>query len=199
MTFTLAQRLLAAGAFCLIALISLVVIEARAREAGTEVILDMQPIDPRSLLSGHYVILGFAHTLPAGAPCPPIADLPYDRRMRGWVALTRRGERHVVTGAAPTRADAQRLGEIVVRGAANCNAPTPAAEVAPASDGAIRLDLSVDRYHADQDEAEAIEKAIRDRSEGDARVAAILSIARDGTPRTKGLIVDGKRIELTWF
>lgn len=199
MTFTLAQRLLAAGALLLIALISLVVVEARARAAGTEVILDMEPIDPRSLLSGHYVILGFAHTLPPGAQCPPIAELPYDRRREGWVALTRRGERHVVTGAATSRAEAQRLGEIAVRGAAHCNPPTPAAEGAPASDGAVRLDLSVDRYHADQDEAEAIEKAIRDRDSGEARVAAILSIARDGTPRTTGLVVDGKRIELTWF
>lgn len=199
MTVTLPQRLLAAGAVCLVALVSLVVVEARARAAGTEVILDMQPIDPRSLLSGHYVILGFAHTLPQGAACPSIAELPYDRRDRGWVALTRRGERHIVTGAAATRAQAQRLGEIVVRGAASCNAPTPPADGAPAMDGGVRLDLAVDRYHADQDEAEAIEKAIRDRDSGEARVAAILSIGADGAPRTKGLIVDGERIELTWF
>lgn len=198
MTVTLAQRLLAAGALCLLALVGLVVVEARARAAGTEVVLDMEPIDPRSLLSGHYVILGFAQALPQGAKCPPIADVPFDRRDRGWVALTRSGERHVVSGAAVTRAEAQKLGQIVVRGIALCNEPTPGTDGAPGMDGAVRLDLAVDRYHADQDEAEAIEKAIRDR-EGEARVAAVLSIASDGTPRTKGLIVDGERIELTWF
>jgi uncharacterized membrane-anchored protein len=199
MTITLAQRLLAAGALCLLALVGLVVVEARARAAGTEVVLDMEPIDPRSLLSGHYVILGFAHSLPQGARCPPIANIPFDRRDGGWVALKRNGERHVVSGAAATRAEAEKLGEIVVRGSAHCNAPTPAAEGAPGADGAVRLDLAVDRYHADQDEAESIEKAIRDTDAQEARVAAILSISKDGTPRTKGLIVDGERIELTWF
>lgn len=193
MTFGLSQRLLAAGALCLLALVSLVVFEARARAAGMEVILDMEPIDPRSLLSGHYVILGFAHTLPEGAACPPIENGAFDRRQQSWVALKRDGERHVVSGAAPTRQKAEALGEIVVRGVATCNEPTP--EIA----GSVRLMLSVDRYHADQDEAEAIEKAIRDRDADEARVAAVLSIGTDGTPRTKGLIVDGQRIELSWF
>ncbi len=40
---------------------------------------------------------------------------------------------------------------------------------------------------------------MRDRTGDAARVAAILSVGADGTPRTKGLVVDGKRVELTWF
>jgi uncharacterized membrane-anchored protein len=199
MTFTLAQRLLAAGALCLLALVSLVAFEARARAAGTEVILDLEPVDPRALLSGHYVILGFAQTLAPDAACPPIAEVSWSRRHEGWVALRREGDRHVVSGAASTRAKAERLGEIVVRGAATCNPPTPSTKDGPGAPGAVRLELPVDRYYADQDEAEAIEKAMRDRAAEEARVAAILSIGKDGAPRTKGLIVDGERVELTWF
>jgi uncharacterized membrane-anchored protein len=195
MMFGAPQRLLAAGALCLLALVALVVREGQARAAGTEVILDMEPVDPRSLLSGHYVMLGLAHRLPQGTTCPPIEAGGFDRRgaPQGWVALTRSGARHVVSGAAPTRAQAERLGEIVVRGDAVCTEPTPTSE------GAVRLNLSVDRFHADQDEAIAIEKAIRDRDASEARVAAVLSIGRDGAARTKGLLVDGERIELTWF
>ena len=89
-----------------------------------------------------------------------------------------------------------------VRGWATCDEPTPASTdipPAPAAPGRITMHLGVDRFHADQDEATAIEKAMRDRTGAEARVAAILSVAADGRPRTKGLVVDGKRVELTWF
>ena len=199
MTLTLPRRLLIAGALCLLALVGLVISEARARAAGREVILAMEPIDPRSILSGHYVILNFTEPLAPGAVCPPIGPAP---GARGWVALKPRGDRHIVSGAAKTRAEAEKLGDIVVRGDASCEEPIPAQtqpNPAPGFPGVTRLRLDVDRFHTSQREAEAIEKAMRDRTTGEPRVLAILSIGADGTPRTKGLIVDGKRIELGLF
>ncbi len=203
MTFGLPQRLLAAGAVCLVALIALVVIEDRARAAGSEVIVAMEPVDPRSILSGHYVMLGFTEALPAGEACPPLTTNPGDD---GWIALKRRGDLHTAAASAPTRAEVEGKGEVLVRGWAMCDEPVPAAtdpEPAPGAPGRITMHLGVERFHADQDEATAIEKAMRDRPDGDfgeqSRVAAILSIGADGKPRTKGLVVDGKRVELTWF
>ena len=97
-----------------------------------------------------------------------------------------------MAGAALTREAALKIAPVAVRGRAWC-------EGAPAGEeGLVRTALSVDRFHADQDEAEAIERAMRDR-EGPQRVQAILSVGKDGVPRTRGLIVDGRRIELTWF
>ena len=198
MKLTLPLRLLLAGVLCLAALIALVVIEGRARAAGREVIVAMQPVDPRSILSGHYVQLNFTEPLD-GAPCPPLEAAPLNDE--GWVALKPRGERHVVAGAASTRAAAQKLGDVVVRGWASCEAAipgTPEPNPAPGFPGALTLHIGVNRFHADQDEATAIETAMRDRA-GDPRVAAILSIGADGTPRTKGIMIDGKRVELSWF
>lgn len=194
MRFGLPQRLLAAGAICLAALVALVVIEARARSAGTEVILPMQPVDPRALLSGHYVQMAFGEALPPGENCPP-TDLGYEQ---GWIALRREGDRHVVMAAARSRDDAARQGEITLRGALHCNPPVPGADGAEPSPGNLTLQLAVERFHADQEEALAIERAMTDRSSESARVYAILSVDDAGTPRTKGLIVDGRRIMLTW-
>jgi hypothetical protein len=194
MTITLAQRILAAGAICFTALIALVVIEGRARAAGTEVIVAMQPVDPRALLTGHYVILSFSETIPSDGACPPQSIPQFEQ---GWIALSRNGDRHSVSGVAATRQEAQALGEVLVRGSVICSEPVPGADGAA---GSVRMQLAVERFHADQDEAVAIEKTLRDTRPGaEAKVFAILSIGADGTPRTKGLIVEGKRVELTWF
>lgn len=205
MTISLAHRLLAAGFVCILALIGLVVMEGRARAAGREVIVRMQPVDPRALLTGHYVQLSFADVLDPGEACPPITGNDasfgaFGARAEDWLALRRDGDVHVLAGSYATKAEALKNGEIAARGTARCDppfTPEPGTEGA-ASPGAVFLNLAVDRYFADQQEAEALEKILRDRDQVD-RTAAILSVSEDGTVRTKGVIVDGKRVELTWF
>ncbi|KAF0173555.1 MAG: GDYXXLXY domain-containing protein [Hyphomonadaceae bacterium] len=206
MTISLAHRLLAAGVVCILALIGLVIIEGRARAAGREVIVRMQPVDPRALLTGHYVQLSFADSLAPGEACPPITEREaqfgaFGARSEDWLALRKDGDVHVLAGSYATKGEALKHGEIVVRGFARCDppfTPEPGTEGATASPGTVFLDLSVDRFYADQQEAEALEKILHDRDQTD-RTAAILSVSDDGTVRTKGVIVDGKRVELTWF
>ena len=208
MNFTLAQRLLAAGALCLAALIFLVVTEARARAAGTEVILRMQPVDPRALLTGHYIQLSFADQLEAGEACPPlVAEAVETNFFRSpedphWLALKPKGDLHVLAGEYATKAEAMAHGPVVARGSARCDSVFWATPGATDGGGEERvtviLQLPVDRFHADQDEAEALEKILRDRISLD-RLAAILSVSKDGEVRTKGIVVDGKRVELSWF
>lgn len=204
--FTIAQRLLAAGAVCLIALVGLVVLEGRARATGVEVILPMQPVDPRGLLTGHYIQLSFADRLEAGRGCPPLVEPdggPVDWRKGprdNWLALKREGDVHVLAGEYVTRAQAAAAGDVVVRGRARCSQqfwPTRSGEGGEEATVVV-LDLGVDRFHADQDEAETLEKILRDREEVD-RMAAILSVSPDGAARTKGVTLDGKRVELSWF
>jgi GDYXXLXY protein len=207
MMVSIAQRLIAAGGVCLVALVGLVILEGRARAAGVEVILPMQPVDPRALLTGHYVQLSFAEVLDAGKPCPALLgdETGFPRggsQDRGWLALRRDGAVHVLVGAFATQAEAARAGEVVLRGNAHCS--TQFVPLPGATDGAgeerdtVILDLDIDRFHADQDEALALEKILRDRDQAD-RVAAIVSVSKDGAARTKGVVIDGKRVELTWF
>lgn len=204
--FSIAQRLLAAGAACLVALVGLVVLEARARAAGVEVILPMQPVDPRGLLTGHYIRLSFADRLDAGRACPPLvepAEGVVDWRngpRDNWLALKREGDVHVLAGEFATRAQAAAAGDVVVRGRARCSQQFWPSRTGDGGEEAmvVVLELGVDRFHADQDEAETLEKILRDRDEVD-RMAAILSVSPDGAARTKGVALDGKRVELTWF
>lgn len=208
MTFTLAQRLLAAGALCLAALIFLVVTEARARAAGTEVVLRMQPVDPRALLTGHYIQLSFAEQLDRGEACPPlVADDLSTNFFSGndethWLALKPDGDLYTLAGEYMTKEEALAHAPVAARGSARCDTTFMAMPGAPDGVGEERvtvfLQLPVDRFHADQDEAEALEKILRDRT-FPGRLAAILSVTPDGAVRTKGIMIDDRRVELSWF
>lgn len=196
-------RILIVAALCVATLVGIVVRESMARDSGREVVMAMGAIDPRALLQGHYVIVALQDTLPAEAPCPPSLDASQffardSEAPTGWVALSPAGDRHTIAGAAATRAEAARLGDIVVRGGAACFKPT-AEEGQPPQPGAVQADLGVDRFHINQSEAQRIERIMREQTAGEPRVYAILSIGADGRARMKGLIVEGERLMLDWL
>jgi uncharacterized membrane-anchored protein len=186
-------RILIVAALCVLGLITLVVRESMARDAGQEVLLAMEAVDPRSLLSGHYVIVDLREQLAADQPCPP-----YVENMQ-WVALRPEGDRYTLAGGATERAAAAQLGPLVARGEFDCFQPTapPGEDVVQ---GSITLRLGLERFHIHQAEAERIDRILREQVPGEAaRIYAIVSIGRDGTARLKGLLVDDERVELSWL
>ena len=197
-------RILIVAALCVAALIGLVVREGVARDSGQEIVLAMAPIDPRSLLSGHYVIVSLQEILPPGAPCPWLTQDDsgvwiHTGRPNNWIAFSPNGDRHSVTGSAKTRAEAMQSGAIVARGEAFCAVP-PESNDPSQMRVTIFTQLGVDRFHINQAEAERIEHLLRDQSpEDEARVFAIVSIGADGRARLKGVRVDGERLMLDWF
>lgn len=185
-------RIVAAAALLSLALVGLVVREGMARAEGQEVVLPITGYDPRSLLTGHYVQFQLRSELPTGTPCPPGAG-GYSRRPDAWVALRRQGDHHVATGVALSREAAGKLGETVVRGDIDC-----LARAAPETTWVI-LNLGIDRLHTDQDQAEAIQKALRTTPGATPRADAVVSIGRDGKARLKALVVNGQRTDLEWM
>jgi hypothetical protein len=193
MKLNAAPRIMLVAGLCAAALIGMVVSEGAAREGGQEVLLAMEAVDPRSLLSGHYVQLGVTQRLGPNETCPPQGDWE-------WVALRQDGVRHVAAGGAHSREDAQLLG-LPVKGTFTCNAPTPAAppDVA-AMPGWITLHLGIDRFHVNQTDAMRVERVLRERAFDAANPAyAVVSVGRDGRARLKGLVIDGERLELSWL
>lgn len=186
-------RILIVAAICVASLIGLVVREGAARVAGAEVLLPMEAVDPRSLLSGHYVIISLREALEAHEPCPaPTSETR-------WIALAPDGDVHRFAGSAPTQAEARQIAPVVVRGAFTCTTGLPADGDFPGAPGWIMLQLGIDRFYASQSEAERIDRILRDQRPGDdARVFAIVSVGLDGRARLKGLVVDGERLELGW-
>lgn len=189
---TIPVRIVAAAGVLTLALVGLVVREGAARAGGQEVVLPITGYDPRELLTGHYVQFQFRSEYPGGTPCPP-GHGGYSRRPAAWVALTRRGDHHEATGAALSRAGALKLGQIAVRGDIDC-----LARAAPETTWVI-LNLGVDRLHADQEQAEAIQKVLLATRDAAPNGYAVVSVGADGKARLKGVTAGARRVDLSWF
>jgi hypothetical protein len=196
-------RIAAVALLAVLGLIGLVGWESYERDRGAEVILPMATVDPRSVLSGNFVAVTLQEPLSVGQPCPPGFDASetyVGPPPTVWIAFRQAGDHAVAVGAAEDRASAARLAPLVARGRASCFPPPPQAEGSPPAPGSILLDLGVDRFYASQGEAQRISgiTAGCDPSAG-CPAAAIVSIGRDGRARLKGVMVDGKRIEMSVF
>lgn len=185
-------RILAAAGVLALGLVGLVVREGMARAGGQEVVLPITGYDPRELLTGHYVQFQFRSEYAGGTPCPPGSG-GFVRRDDAWVALRRQGDHHVATGAALSREAALKLGEVAVRGDIDC-LKRPAPETTW-----VVLNLGVDRLHADQTQAEAIQKVLLVNRDRPANGYAVVSVGADGKARLKGVTAGGLRVDLDWF
>ncbi|MCR5879925.1 GDYXXLXY domain-containing protein [Phenylobacterium sp. J367] len=192
MRFGAPIRILLAASVLATALIGLVVREAIARDRGAEVVLPINAYDPRSPLSGHYVSFQVSYPLTAGAACPP-GSRDLATRWR-WVLLRREGGYHRVLSVSDTRA-AGTSGDVPVWGSATCLV----GDGSPVRSGFLNVDVGVDRFHADQDEALAIERALRLSPGQDPTAFVVLSVDGRGKARLKGLIVNGRRTDLDWL
>jgi hypothetical protein len=194
MIASLPLRIAAAAAVLVLLLVGVVLRENGARAAGREVLLPMEAVDPRDLLTGHYVALRLTQQLPLGLPCPKDATSFESGR---WIGLKPVDGHYRYTGVGATRQAALAGGaEVAVRGGVYCSRMA----FGNGDADVVTLDIGVDRFHADQDEAQAIDKALAQRRPGEAPSAfAVVSVGQDGRARLKGVIVGGKRTDLTWW
>ncbi|MGE0741868.1 MAG: GDYXXLXY domain-containing protein [Hyphomonadaceae bacterium] len=193
MKLNAAPRIIIVASLCAAALVSLVVTEGLARQGGQEALLPIEAVDPRSLLSGHYVMLNLTQRLEPGQVCPPEGEWE-------WMALRRDGEAYRLVGGAPSREEAQQVGPLPVKGTFTCSPPSTASEGVPATPGWVRLDIGIDRFHINQRDALRIENLLREQAvDESSRAFAIVSVGRDGRARLAGLMVDGERLELNWL
>jgi uncharacterized membrane-anchored protein len=187
------HRILAVAGLCAAALIALVVNEGFARDGGQEITLSMAAVDPRALLSGHYVQLNFADRLEPDETCPAAGEWE-------WVALRPENNIYVAAGGALSREQAERIAPLAVKGTFFCSPPTPASDGLEGMSGALTLDLGVDRFHINQADATRIEEVLREqRIDQETRAFAILSVGHDGRARLRALLIDGERFDLSWL
>ena len=193
MIASLPLRIAAAAALLVLLLVGVVLRENAARAAGREVLLPMEAVDPRDLLTGHYVALRLSQQLALGQPCPRERT---SFEEGGWIGLKPAGGHYRFVGVGASRQAALAGGaELAVRGGVYCSRTA----FGNTESDVVTLDIGVDRFHADQDEAQAIEKALRERRQGEAPAFAVVSVGDDGRARLKGVVVGGKRTDLTWW
>lgn len=155
-------------------LIGMVVDHAVRRASGTEVILDLEPVDPRDLLAGYYVIVSTPlHTLEpdslagddafaAGDDLYAIIEEDEDGSWRAVSIHLSRPEAGVFLHG----------------------------KVQYASETMIRANYNLERYYADEETAQALELRRRDDIES---MRLIVSVGPDGRALIRGIEIDGER------
>jgi hypothetical protein len=135
MNLSPALRIMAVALVCVLGLIGVVVMEGNARASGREVMMEMAPVDPRSLLSGHYVTLNLQATIPGD--CSAFSSSANAQ----WLALRYNGPEYRAPPTPGTPMPYSPRGQfesreqvaadaIAVRGTAICN-PLPDNEGKP--------------------------------------------------------------------
>jgi uncharacterized membrane-anchored protein len=172
-----------AGLIQVAAIAYIVVDRAGILRNGTEVTLQTAPVDPRDLLRGDYVILGYAiGNAPTGelrAKPAPGRDTPmYVHLTRGEDGFHRAVAAHLTPVAVPA-------GDVLIRGRAingmNCGKAGP--EFCPN----VGMRYGIEKYFVPEGEGREIESA---RNQG--KVTVVAAVTPDGRAAIKRLLLDGK-------
>lgn len=155
-------------------LVGMVADHANRRASGTDVILDLEPIDPRDLLAGYYVIVSTPlHQLET-------ADLDGDSEFSTgediYVSIESRGDG--AWQAVSLHRDRPGTG-VFIHG-----------KVQYAFEETIRAEYNLERFYADEATARALELRRRDDI-GSMRL--IVSVGSDGRAIIRGLEINGER------
>jgi uncharacterized membrane-anchored protein len=155
--------------FQMVVLLAIIGVKETTLQTGTEVVLQTVPVDPRSILQGDYVILGYEIATSGSRGSLPWTRSDPDRpapQTPIYVTL-REGRPHwVAVGYHRSRNDA---GQVAIRGVMG-------------NDG--RLDFNIGTYFVPEGTGRAIETA------GDVKVVA--AVDRAGHAVIKRILVDGQ-------
>ncbi len=180
----LRNRTLAIGAVAALQLLALSYMvwerENRVRN-GTDVVLEVVPVDPRSLFQGDYVILGY-----------PISTLSM------WYGAEPKVGQEVYVTVVPGAAGDWQLGDwtydapsagkpggVTLKGRIDrilAPAPTDGSGM-----GQVRVVYGLERFFVPEGKGLELEKLVLDK-----KLSAIVSVWRDGSSTLKGLTSDGR-------
>lgn len=151
-------------------------IESRAiiLRQGPEIVLRTAPVDPRDLLRGHFVRLGYDAARIDGAPLDPLRAELDGRRLRDAVVYVRFAPAdaglHEPVAVTLSRPDAMPF----LRGRVRFVGPDIAA---------LDVDYGIDRFYADAFRARELERNMREGLVTE----IVVAIGRDGTAQIKAL------------
>jgi uncharacterized membrane-anchored protein len=149
-------------------------------KTGREIVLPIEPVDPRDLFRGEYVRLGYPVAQLSLAPDDGVA---LKRNETVYVTLERSGEggdwRPVAVSRALKREDGPD--RIVLKARSLWDAP-----LYDRWRGAF-VRYGIESYFVRQGEGPKLEAMARDR-----KLAVLVAVDKHGTAAIKGLIIDGK-------
>ncbi len=177
------------------AIAALIVSRAMLLTEGREIILTVTPVDPRDLLRGDYVRLGYA-----------ISQFPASLASRGkeggksiFVTLERQGPpeegKWVPVAASSEPPDAPEAeNKIVLHGTMLWPWSSLPSDEASLNITTLHVDYGIESYFVPENTGRDLEQATRTGA-----VKAVISVDQNGNAAIKGLIVNGVRHDETLF
>jgi uncharacterized membrane-anchored protein len=150
---------------------------------GQEVTLKVLPVDPRDLLRGDYVRLGYdISTVPAGLFLPPVTgDSEYGERSV-WILVAKQEDgfyKPVQAAFDPSALPTAKGDEVLLKGLADGK---------PASSGNAFVNYGIERFYLPEGEGLEIERDMRERS-----FSIVAAVDRAGTAQIKRFL-DGTTV-----
>lgn len=175
-----------------VALLALMIADrVQILRSGTEVILQTRPVDPRDLLRGDYVRLGYdISEVPAG----PLQGQPAGmRNPTVFVRLAPNRDGLYEAVSVLTEPVAVTSPEVLIRGrvvvGTNCGTGSRA------FCAKLRITYNLERYFVPEGEGKKLEQARNQR-----KLAVVAAVAPSGRAAIKRLLLDGEAVyEEPWF
>jgi uncharacterized membrane-anchored protein len=150
---------------------------------GREVVLDVIPVDPRSLFRGDYVILGYdisRFNLPPGTT-PPAKSAPF------YVTLRKTGEAWQQVAGAATPPASVNADEVVIKG--RVDYVWPPGPDKPQDPTVVGVSYGIESFFVPEGTGRELEKMV-----GEKKISALIAVGDGGDAAIKGLISEGKRV-----
>ncbi len=179
-----------------VALAYIVVARDHLLKNGREVLLNVQPLDPRDLFRGDYVTLGYEITRISGEALGPKGEVPEGIERGGTfyavLSLDAASNTWSIARVSARLPNDLAANEAVIKGRVR-----QLYDVGPAASGeapagkTIVARYGIETYFVPEGTGKALEDKVRSAS-----IKAIVALGADGTAALKGLIVDGERRDL---
>jgi len=154
---------------------------AHLLSSGREIVLEVIPVDPRSLFRGDYVILNYDISrieTPAGAERMRPGAVIYVTLQKSADGIWK------VLQSGPTPPAATGPNQVVLRGRVqHASVPTRG------SPGQASVRYGIESFFVPEGTGRELEAVVREK-----KLSALIAVDADGNAGIKGLIVDGKRV-----
>ncbi len=173
------------------ALVKIVYDREALLKSGREIVLPVQPVDPRDLFRGDYVILGYdisQVTLPSAIESANLGVLRRGDPVYVTLQPVANGG-WIVTGLAETYPSHGTAGGVTLKGRVTYG---PFTDPRSPSTGAQRVSVryGIESYFVPEGTGRKLEADVREK-----KIQAIVAVGSDGTAAIKGLMIDGERHE----
>lgn len=153
---------------------------ARLLASGREVVLEVVPVDPRSLFQGDYVTLGYAISR---VEAPTGVELRRGSAL--YVTLQKNADgTWAPVGSSLTPPATVSPDQVVLKGRVQYYSPATDKTAAQAS-----VEYGIERFFVPEGAGRDLEKLV-----GDRKLSALIAVDDDGDAGIKGLITEGKRV-----